>query len=286
MSLDESIEQLLGESVTFQGTVGGGCINSATRGVLANGQQIFVKSNTQSPPGMFTAEAAGLTALGQAPGGCRIPRVLGVSESPAVLILEWIESGAETTQSQSAMGRGLAAQHRVTRPMCGFDAGDNYIGSTPQPNPDESDWLTFYRDHRIVFQQKLLRQKGGCSAALERAIDRFCDRIADFMTVDDEQHALLHGDLWGGNKMTDSQGRPVLIDPATYFGCREADLAMTQLFGSFGSRFYDAYNDAFPLQPGYLERRDLYNLYHLLNHANLFGGGYASQALNTLDRYL
>ncbi|HIN85088.1 MAG TPA: fructosamine kinase family protein [Myxococcales bacterium] len=284
MNLAAAIQTLLGEPIELLGTVSGGCINNAGQGITQSGRKIFIKSNPQSQPGMFSAEAAGLEALGKVPNGYHIPQVLGVSESPAFLVLEWIETGRESKESQDAMGRGLAAQHQVTQPNCGFPAGDNFIGSTPQPNPEQADWLTFYRDQRIGFQWELLRQKGRCSDALNQALDRFCRQIADYMTVDQEEHALLHGDLWSGNKLTDSDGCPVLIDPATYFGCREADLAMTELFGGFDRRFYDAYNEAFPLQPGYSKRRDLYNLYHLLNHANLFGGSYASQALDVLIR--
>ena len=284
MNLSEIVQSLADEPVTLHGGVSGGSINDAVRGTTASGRPLFIKSNRRSIAGMFAAEAAGLAALRAAPGGCRIPEVIGVHES--ALVLEWIEAGPETAQSQAELGRGLAAQHRVTRPECGFDAGDNFIGSTAQFNPNEADWITFFRDHRLGFQKRLLQDNGRGSDALLLALDRLSERLDDLLRVDDEAHALLHGDLWGGNKMTDSAGAPVLIDPAVYFGCREADVAMTQLFGGFSPRFYSAYNEAFPPAPGYSERRDIYNLYHVLNHANLFGGGYAAQALSIAQRYV
>ncbi len=261
----------------MRGSVGGGCINSAARGVAGDGRPFFVKTNQAAPPGMFSAEAAGLRALSAADGGCRVPAVLGVSDELGVLVLEWIESGSGGLGYAEALGRGLAAQHRVTREVCGFDAGDNYIGSTRQPNSDEVDWVVFFRDQRLGFQQELLRERGRMSRGLDRALDRVRERMRELLELP-ERPALLHGDLWGGNAMPGPSGEPVIYDPAAYFGCREADLAMTQLFGGFGPRFFGAYAEAFPLLDGYAERRDVYNLYHILNHANLFGGGYAAQA--------
>ena len=198
--------------------------------------------------------------------------------------MDWIERGRATRDYWEALGRGLAAQHRTTRNTFGFE-GDNFIGRTPQPNPSETDWVTFYRDHRVVFQQRLLRERGRCSSSLDRLLDTFCDRMSEWLQTD-EPPALLHGDLWGGNAMADASGAAVIYDPAAYYGCREADLAMTELFGAFDSAFYGAYNEVYPILSGYSERRDLYNLYHVLNHANLFGGGYASQAESILKKIL
>jgi protein-ribulosamine 3-kinase len=280
----EQLEGLVGESLRLDGAVHGGDINQAFGATTTSGRRFFIKANAHSPRGMFTAEAEGLRALGAVAGGCAVPEVVAVSEEPALLVLSWIERGRATQAYWEALGRGLAAQHRATRDTFGFE-GDNFIGHTPQPNPSESDWIPFYRDHRIVFQQRVLREKGRCSSSLDRLLDTFCDRMDEWLQTD-EPPALLHGDLWGGNAMADASGAAVIYDPAAYYGCREADVAMTELFGGFDSAFYAAYNEVYPLQPGYPERRDLYNLYHVLNHANLFGGGYASQAEGILRRFL
>jgi len=282
VTLADDVGAVLGEGVRLLGSVGGGCINTAARGVTASGTPFFVKTNDRAPAGMFVAEAAGLAALRDA-GGCRVPAVLGVRED--LLVLEWIDSGSAGAGYSEALGRGLATQHRVTRALCGFDS-DNYIGSTPQPNPDERDWVVFFRDHRLGFQHDLLRERGRSSRALDAALDGLRRRLDDLLRLPSERPALLHGDLWGGNAMPGPNGEPVIYDPATYFGCREADLAMTQLFGGFGQRFFAAYEEAFPLAPGYDERRDIYNVYHILNHANLFGGGYSAQATAMAQRYL
>lgn len=279
MSFGARLERLLGEPVSMAGSVGGGCINQAARGtVRRTGREIFVKWHPSPPAGMFAAEAAGLRALASADGGCRVPRVYGVSDADGLLVLEWIDSGRGGAAFQESLGRGLAAIHRVSRERYGFDGGDNYIGSTPQPNPDEADWITFFREHRLRFQVDLLHERGRLSAGLGSAMDRLYPRLEGLLGLPSERPALLHGDLWTGNAMAGPGGEAVIYDPAAYYGCREADLAMAELFGSFGPGFRAAYQEAFPLEPGYSERRDLYNLYHLLNHANLFGGGYASQA--------
>ena len=285
MTLAETLEQICGEPVRLTGRVDGGDINDAAGAVTDSGRRLFVKTNAAPPPGMFAAEAAGLAAMGAAPGGPRIPGVLGTSDDGRVLVLEWIERGRPGRGYWERLGRELAAMHAVTRDSYGFD-GDNYIGSTEQPNPDESSWVVFFRDHRLGFQQDLLRRRGRCPRGLDRALDRVRDRLDSLIPQEpSERPALLHGDLWGGNAMAGPDGEPVIFDPATYFGHPEADLAMTQLFGGFDHRMLGAYHEHSPLQPGFGERIPLYNLYHVLNHANLFGGGYASQAEAMAKRY-
>lgn len=280
MNLEAVLRRLLGEAVSVGREVGGGCISRAVRGRCASGREVFVKINQPAPARMFSAEAAGLRAL--AAGGCRVPEVLGVSDSDGVLVLEWIEEGRANRGYWEALGRGLAAQHRIEREQFGFDM-DNYLGSTPQPNtPRQSSWVEFFRDQRLGFQQRLLREKGRCPRALDEGLDRLKGRLERWLPA--ARPALLHGDLWGGNAMASASGEAVIYDPAVYFGCREADLAMTQLFGGFDQGFYSAYDEAFPIEPGYEERRDVYNLYHVLNHANLFGGGYVSQAADIVRR--
>jgi protein-ribulosamine 3-kinase len=279
--LKVALETLLDQPVDVGRRVTGGDINDAYR-VETRDRTLFVKTSDRYPKGMYSAEAAGLAALGDAPGGCRVPAVVAVSESPPILALEWIEPGAGSRSYSEALGRAFAAQHRVQRDTFGFD-GDNFIGRTPQINPDESDWVTFFRDHRIGFQQELLRERG--MGSLDGPLDALRARMDEWLVMD-EPPALLHGDLWGGNAMAGPGGEPVIYDPAVYFGSREADMAMTELFGGFDGAFYAAYEEAYPLHPGYRERRDLYNLYHILNHANLFGSGYLGQAQSIVRRYL
>jgi protein-ribulosamine 3-kinase len=274
------IERLLGEPVERVERVSGGDIAQSRRVVTTSGRVLFVKLGEGLPAGMLHAEAAGLSALSA--GGCRVPEVVAVDDSG--LALEWIERGEATRSYWEALGRGLAAQHRITRATAGFDAGDNFIGHTPQPNPDEPDPSVFFRDHRIGHMQRLLRESGRLDAADDAAIDRLRDQIGHALALPDEPPALLHGDLWGGNTMPGPRGEPVLYDPAAHFGCREADLAMTQLFGGFAPAFYAAYEEAAVLCPGYAERVPLYNLYHLLNHAVLFGGGYLAQSMSIVRR--
>jgi len=193
--LEQQLEQLVGEAIDLNGTVSGGDINQAFGATTRSGRRLFIKINRHSPSGMFTAEAAGLRALAAVEGGCRVPEVVAVCEDPAMLVLDWIERGRTSTAYWEDLGRGLAAQHRSTQKTFGFD-GDNFIGLTPQINAVETDWITFYREQRIRFQQRLLRENGRCSATLDRLLDTFCERITDWLETD-EDPALLHGDLWG-----------------------------------------------------------------------------------------
>lgn len=286
--LERIISEALGEPIAIVSRVSGGDINQAARAATRGGGSIFVKWNPRQPRGMFAEEARGLRALREA-DGCRVPEVLAVGDGaaggPAFLALEWIESGSPAQAHAEALGRGLARQHRATAARFGFHA-DNFIGSTPQPNAWEEDLVTFFRDRRLGFQHELLRTRGRSSPALDRRLDALRARLHEWLTLPSERPALLHGDLWGGNVMTGPVGEPVLIDPAAHYGCREADLAMTELFGGFPRGFLQAYEEAAPLEPGYEERRDLYNLYHVLNHANLFGGGYAGSAERMCRRYV
>jgi fructosamine-3-kinase len=162
---------------------------------------------------------------------------------------------------------------------------DNTIGSTPQKNTPRQDWVAFWREQRLGYQLQLAARQGH-GGALQRQGEQLLEYLPDFFTDHRPQASLLHGDLWSGNYSIDSQGQPVIFDPAVYFGDREADLAMTELFGGFGAEFYAAYNSSWPLEPGYAVRKTLYNLYHILNHLNLFGGGYLSQAQRMIQHLL
>ena len=208
----------------------------------------------------------------------------GAVAGQAFLALEWIEFGSASTRSEALLGEGLAAQHRVPAPRFGWHR-DNTIGSTPQRNDPDHDWVRFYADHRLGYQLELAAGNGYEGRLTERgALLR--ERTGVFFERYRPVPSLLHGDLWGGNWAADEAGTPVVFDPAVYFGDREADLAMTRLFGGFGRAFYDAYESAWPLAAGATLRFDLYNLYHVLNHLNLFGGGYRAQAEALIDRLL
>ncbi|MCF7989325.1 MAG: fructosamine kinase family protein [Thiohalocapsa sp.] len=262
-------------------SIGGGCINSAI--VLEDGNtRWFVKLNRAALLPMFEAERDGLSAMAET-GSIRVPRPLctGVSGSQAFIAMEYIPLGGRSAAVRA--GAELAAMHRAASDRFGWHR-DNTIGSTPQPNDRSADWVEFWRRHRLGFQLDLAARNGHRGRLSERGA-RLMEKLPALI-----DHApmpsLLHGDLWGGNIGTAADGAPVIFDPACYYGDREADIAMTELFGGFGAPFYDAYNGAWPLEPGYRTRRTLYNLYHILNHLNLFGGGYRSQAETMIDRLL
>jgi fructosamine-3-kinase len=251
-------------------SVSGGCIHRCYR-VVVGGKPRFLKTNAIEYSETFAAEADGLVALRGA--GLRAPEPLarGVAAGQAYLLLEFLE--LQSTGDFAALGRMLAAAHRRPGPRFGWER-DNYIGSTPQRNGWSDDWTAFWRDRRLRPQLELARKNG---------FDLPDFDPAPLLKNHQPEPSLLHGDLWSGNAGFTPEG-PVIFDPAVYYGDREADLAMTELFGGFPREFYDAYNEAFPLDEGYAERKRLYNLYHLLNHLNLFGGGYRGQVEATLRR--
>lgn len=261
----------------------GGSISTACRVESADGP-VFVKLEQPGLSDRLEAERDGLAALSDA-GAVRVPRVLacGVTAGTAAksfLVLEWIEA-ARQPAAAAVLGEQLAALHRCTSDRFGWHR-DNYIGATPQPNTQSNSWSTFLRDQRLGFQLQLARRRGFHFS--EAHAQRLLDGLPEFYRDYAPAPSLLHGDLWGGNWFSDAGGRPVIFDPAVYYGDREADLAMTELFGGFGADFYAAYAEAWPLDPGYAVRRDLHQLYHLLNHLNLFGGGYREQAARLLEK--
>jgi len=246
---------------------------------------LFVKVAPEAQRGTLEAEAAGLEELRHA-AALRVPRVLGVGTAPgqAFLALEWIEFGRASSRTESALGAGLARLHRVTAPHFGWHR-DNTIGATPQHNDWSDDWPRFFARQRLGFQLELAARQGNGGRLIDRG-HLLCERLAAFFTGHRPPPSLLHGDLWGGNWAADASGEPVIYDPAVYYGDREADLAMTRLFGGFGRGFYEAYESEWPLEPGASQRVALYNLYHVLNHLNLFGGGYGAQAEAMIERLL
>ena len=271
-------------SVSAEHHVGGGCISSAFR-IDGNGQRYFVKVNSADQLDMFAAEAEGLSELANA-HAVRVPASVcwGVAEHQAFLVLENLDLGGGNGKSAEQLGRSLAALHRYTRPQFGWHR-DNTIGSTPQINTASADWLSFWRQHRLGFQLELAAHRG-YGGSLQRKGEALLEVLAALF---DDYHPVascLHGDLWSGNFAVTRAGEPVIFDPAVYFGDREADLAMTELFGGFPARFYDAYNEVWPVDSGYAVRKTFYNLYHILNHLNLFGGGYGGQAERMMDQLL
>jgi fructosamine-3-kinase len=264
-------------------SVGGGCINTAYR-LRGSARSYFVKLNAADRLSMFEAEAAGLEEMA-ATGSIRVPRPLctGTAGPESYIVMEHIDLGGRRAGSAAQAGRQLAAMHRATRQDYGWDR-DNTIGSTPQPNGPEERWAEFWARHRLGFQLSLAA-RNGFVGQLQAKGERLLEALPALM-----DHApvpsLLHGDLWAGNMAFDRNGHPVIFDPAVYYGDREADLAMTELFGGFGGDFYAAYREEWDLDFGYRERKVLYNLYHILNHLNLFGGGYLGQAQSMIDKLL
>jgi len=284
----EQVWGLIGEqigSISEKKSLGGGSINSAWQVTTATGNRYFVKLNRESLLPMFEAEAEGLAEL-RKPGAIRVPEPVsyGAGEGYSWLATEYIEFGRGDVRTQETFGRQFAAMHRFTAGRFGWHR-DNTIGSTPQINAWTDSWVDFYREHRLGFQLELA-SSNGFTGSIQRKGERLLAGLASFFATYSPVPSLLHGDLWGGNHSVDGGGNPVIFDPAVYYGDREADLAMTSLFGGCTSAFYEAYNEAWPLDPGYRMRKTLYNLYHIINHANLFGGGYAMQAESMMDSLL
>ena len=262
--------------------VGGGCINQGTALRTTRGD-FFLKWNRRADHGFFRVEAEGLEALA-ATGAVRVPAVVarsGSGDEVAWLLLEWIREGRPGRASWIRLGRELAALHRGRVPGGRFGwHGDNLVGSLPQPNGWADDWPAFWADRRIRPLARELRSRGTLSAPQLSVIEALADRAEALLgpAVEEDGPSLLHGDLWSGNVLFAGDGAPVLIDPAVYVGHREVDLAMADLFGGFSPAFREGYNDAWPLIPGHERRRPAYQLYPLLVHARLFGGGYAASA--------
>ncbi len=263
--------------------VGGGDISAAWRLDEADGP-VFLKTGPASSYEMFSAEAEGLAELAAA-DAIRVPEVVafGVAGDTAYAAFEWLDFGRPGPDTERKLGERLAALHRTTRQRFGWHR-DNTIGLTPQPNDRTDDWVTFLRDQRLGFQLRLAADNGYTGALQERG-GRLLDRLGVYFEGYAPRASLLHGDLWGGN-WGSCDGEPVVFDPAVYYGDRESDLAMTRLFGGFGRAFYDAYEAAWPLAPGHRERNALYQLYHVLNHLNLFGSGYLGRARDLISKLL
>ncbi len=279
----DEVERWLGEHgygrVTAQNRAAGGCIHDSARLETTSGRTIFLKTNAHAPADLFECEASGLEAL-HVDGGPRVPRPF--LYGPQFLLLEDLDPGAPRKDFWPELGRRLAALHGRTHAQFGFDH-DNYIGSTPQPNPWTGDGWTFFAEHRLLFQARLARRQNLLPGEDFNRVERLTARLRELVPA--QPASLIHGDLWSGNVLSDAQGRPAIIDPAASYSWAEAELAMTALFGGFPLAFYQAYEETRPLEAGYRERFGIYNLYHLLNHLNLFGTGYLGQVQAILRRF-
>lgn len=276
--LDWCAENGWGE-VRSTGPLSGGDVSRALRLEMGSGRSLVLKVKPDAPADMFAREAEGLAALADA-GGPTVPAVH--LTGPDFILLEDLRPGPPMTAYWQEFGVRLAMMHRTTHTGYGF-AHDNYCGETRQPNPWTENGHEFFAERRLRRQARLARDWGRLDAPDLRRVESICERLPDL--VPPQSPVLIHGDLWSGNALTGPRGEPALIDPAAHFGWAEAELAMTLLFGGFPRAFYDAYAASYPLAPGWHGRVDLYNLYHLLNHLNVFGASYLERVQSILRRY-
>ena len=265
--------------ITKAQSASGGCINEGKRIFTASGASFFLKQNSSAPIEMFQREAEGLRAL-NVPDGPKVPQALLIGRD--FLLLEDLRPAARSSRYWEDFGHQLACLHKHANPAFGFDH-DNFIGSTPQPNTWTKDGYQFFSQLRLIHQASLAHAKGLLNAKDVARVESLASKLADIIPA--QPASLMHGDLWTGNAMTNAAGGPSIIDPAAHYGWAEAELGMTTLFGSFPAAFYDAYVEVNPLESNWRARLPLYNLYHILNHLNLFGRDYYRQALAILDRY-
>lgn len=271
-------------SITDTRSVAGGCINSAYI-LQGKTQCFFIKLNHSNLLSMFEAEFKGLQEMEQS-ATVRVPHpiVSGVIGESAFLVLEKVSLCPGNSESDEQLGHQLAALHQQQHAFFGWHQ-NNTIGSTEQINHSSENWISFWHNQRLGFQLTLA-EKNGYSGKLIKSGEQLSEALDRFFTNHNPQPSLLHGDLWSGNAAVTDYGEAIIYDPACYYGDRETDIAMTELFGGFSSSFYVAYNESYPLDSGYRVRKTLYNLYHILNHLNLFGQGYLHQAQNMIDSLL
>ncbi|GAB4530931.1 MAG: fructosamine kinase family protein [Anaerolineales bacterium] len=285
MMIPEAVQDWLEENgyggVASTRPASGGCIHQGVHVTTRKGDCFFLKVNPSAPPEMFACEVEGLQVLGLVPNGPRVPQVFLCGEG--YLLLEDLRSSQNLRADfWASLGRVLACLHQFTAPKFGF-VRDNFIGYTPQPNPWTEDGYHFFAEYRLGFQARLAHQRGLIAAEEMRTIERIARRLPEL--IPPQPASLIHGDLWRGNVIADSSGGPALIDPAAHYGWAEAELAMMALFGGFHPNCYAAYAELRPYPPGLEERIPIYNLYHLLNHTNMFGAGYLTQVRTILKRF-
>ncbi len=266
--------------------IGGGCINNSSKIEIENGDFFCLKWRDSSPKRFFSSEAKNLQEISHTKT-IKVPSPIiweDNFENGGFLVLEWIEF-SRNEKSASKLGEDLAKMHQIHKNEFGFGF-DNFIGSTNQINSWKKDWIEFFIENRLDYQFKLLEKKNLINVEFGRMFDLLLGQAKKITGNVNEKPSLLHGDLWSGNWGWEMNGNPVIFDPACYYGNREADLAMMELFGSPGYRFWERYNECLPLKEGYRERMDFYNLYHILNHANLFGENYLFQAESIIRKYI
>ena len=285
LSIADNISQTLNTTVQFKQleNLGNGCINQVFKAIDTKGKSWLIKENSPHLLEMFIAEAEGLKEIHKSQS-VRCPKVIcyGKTAQNAYLVLEYI--ALSNQEGNANTGKQLAKMHQYQGEVFGWHR-DNTIGVTPQSNRQSTSWVEFWKQQRLLPQLRLALNKGYPQSDYDNGI-RLCNKLEVFFSHYQPTASLLHGDLWGGNQAHDLDGNPVLFDPALYYGDREADIAMTELFGGFSADFYSSYNEHYPLDAGYNTRKTLYNLYHALNHYNLFGGGYASQSASMTKRLL
>ena|SRR5882672_253958 len=284
--IERSVREASGApfSIESRAGVGGGCINESCV-IRGQGRTLFVKVNRTDKASMFAAEAGGLEEIAHTIT-VRVPAPVchGANGEASWIVLEHLELGPGDDSSMRRLGRDLAGLHRVTAQRHGW-IRDNTIGSTPQVNTPADDWIAFWRERRLGSQLKLAASKDRGGRLIANG-ERLMEKLPAFFKGYSPSPSLLHGDLWSGNAAALPGGEPVIYDPAVYYGDREADVAMTELFGGFPQAFYTAYRAEHPLDAGYETRKHLYNLYHVLNHYNLFGGSYGAQAERMIEKLL
>jgi fructosamine-3-kinase len=287
VSVASVVAQALGVAVGASHPIGGGDVGEGWRLELADGRTVYAKTRAGAPAGLFTAEAAGLRWLAAA-GALRVPDVLAVVDGPnvatRVLVLPWIQAGRASSRDDETFGRGLANLHRSGASSYGFSR-DGFIGPLPMSNSPTATWASFWWERRIEPLVRLALDSGVIDVEDAMTIGALEDMV-DELVGPREPIARLHGDLWTGNVHWSEDGRPWLIDPAAYGGRREVDLAMLRLFGGVSERAFAAYHEAWPLSDGYEDRIPLYQLFPLLVHAVLFGGGYGKRAVDAAEHYL
>lgn len=284
--VEKQMSDVLGERVNINNvrSLSGGCIHHSSK-VDTNCGSFFLKWNSDCNKDIFIREAESLRELNKAAdGSVLVPKVFcakELDETPAFLVIEYLEPGG--SDQSERLGRGLAMVHKYQQEDFGFYS-NNYCGATRQNNAWEKKWITFYRENRLSFLLRMIQDTRGLGRSSMKLFDALLDRL-ELLLPNEEKASLVHGDLWSGNYMLTKNG-PALIDPAASYSHREMEFGIVTMFGGFSSRFFEAYNEVFPLEPNWRERNQLYQLYHVLNHYYLFGGGYLNQAEAIANRYL
>lgn len=284
-SLQAHIEQHTGQSIKSSSRASGGSINQAALIELSKTGACFLKWNTTTDADLFVKEVKGLELLRSSGADLVVPKVIDqdtYDENIGYLLLEYIKEGNAGTSSSENFGHALAVQHQETVEQFGLDH-DNYIGKLPQSNTWKNHWTDFFIQERMEPQVKMAVEAGKLSSSIRSSFQSMYKQLPDIFP--DEPPSLLHGDLWGGNYFFNSEGKATIYDPAVYYGNREIEIAFTHMFGGFSSAFYGAYNEAWSLAPGFKSRKDIYNLYPLLVHTNLFGGHYGRQVESIVRQF-